>query len=37
MDLGERKAIAQSTEAMSAYAKVNQEMSAQGQESLFGE
>lgn len=34
-DLGERKAIAQSTDAMSAYSKVNQEMSAQGQESLF--
>lgn len=34
-ELGERKAIAKSTDVMSAYAKMNQEMSAQGQSSLF--
>ncbi|MCA9374022.1 MAG: DNA polymerase III subunit alpha [Candidatus Gracilibacteria bacterium] len=34
-DLGERKRLAQSTDIMSSYAKTNQEMSAQGQSSLF--
>jgi len=34
-DLGERKAIGESTDEISSYAKSTQEMSAQGQESLF--
>ena len=34
-DLGERKRLAQGTDMMSSYAKTNQEMSAQGQSSLF--
>ena len=36
-DLGERRSIALSTDEISSFAKSNQEMSLQGQESLFGE